>query len=528
MTSETYKEKQIALLYEVIQALTSSLDLRESLEAILELLSRLMKMNRGTVTLLDPSTETLTIEVAHGMSSESKQKGRYRIGEGITGQVVASGRAEIVPLVHHDPRFLDRTKSRGDISKKRISFLCVPIKTENETIGALSVDKNFRNNTTFQDDVRLLEIVAMMIAQVVRHHDLIRQDKARLMGENLSLRQKLQKRYRINNIIGHSGRMEEVYEMINQVADSNANVLIRGESGTGKELVAHAIHFNSPRASRPFVKINCAAVPENLLESELFGHEKGAFTGAVSSKEGRFEWADKGTLFLDEIGDIPLSVQVKLLRVIQTKEFERVGGRKTVQVNVRLVAATHRNLEQEVKEGRFREDLYWRINVFPIYLPPLRERKDDIVLLADHFLEKYSREYNKEVKRLSTPAIDLLMSYHWPGNVRELENCMERAVLVCRSSVIRAEHLPPSLQTAETSGTSVAGNLPQAVDNLEREMIMEALKKTNGHQGKAAQLLGVTERILGYKIKKYHIIPKIYSATGRNIQQNKEAISNNS
>jgi Nif-specific regulatory protein len=512
MTGETYKEKQIALLYEVTRALTSSLDLKESLESILELLRQLMKMNRGTITLLDPATETLTIEVAHGMSTESKQKGRYRIGEGITGKVVASGEAEIVPLVHQDPRFLDRTKSRGDISKKRISFLCVPIKIENETIGALSVDKNFRNNASFQDDVRLLEIVAMMISQVVRHHDLIRRDKARLVGENISLRQKLRKRYSFENIIGHSGRMLEVYDMIHQVADSNANVLIRGESGTGKELVANAIHFNSPRSSGPFIKINCAAVPENLLESELFGHEKGAFTGAVASKEGRFEWANGGTLFLDEIGDMPLSIQVKLLRVIQTKEFERVGGRKTIRVDVRLVAATHRNLEQDVKEGTFREDLYWRINVFPIYLPALRERKDDIIFLADHFLEKYGRDYEKEIKRLSTPAIDLLMSYHWPGNVRELENCIERAVLVCRSNVIRAEHLPPSLQTAETSGTSVSGDLPHAVDNLEREMIMEALKKTHGHQGKAAKALGITERMMGYKIRKHHIIPKVYSS----------------
>lgn len=518
MKDDTYKEKQIALLYEVTRTLGSSLDLKKNLEAILELLSRLMRMNRGTIVLLDPTTETLTIEVAHGLSLESKEKGRYRVGEGITGQVVATGKAEIVPLISHDPRFLDRTKSRGDISKKRISFLCVPIKTENETIGALSADKNFRNNVSFQEEVRLLEIVASMIAQVVRHHTLIRQDKARLLGENMSLRQELQKRYRIDNIIGHSGRMEEVYEMIHQVADSNANVLIQGESGTGKELAAHAIHFSSPRASKPFIKINCAAIPESLLESELFGHEKGAFTGATATKEGRFEWADGGTLFLDEIGDMPISIQAKLLRVLQTKEFERIGGRKTIRVDIRLVVATHRNLEAEIKKGGFREDLYWRINVFPICLPPLRERKDDIVLLADHFLEKYSREYSKEIKRLSTPAIDLLMSYHWPGNVRELENCMERAVLVCPANVIRAEHLPPSLQTAETSGTPVAGNLPQAVTNLEREMILEALKKNHGHQGKAAQLLGITERILGYKIKQHHIVPKIYSATGRNVR----------
>jgi len=515
MKKETYNEKQIALLYEVTRSLTSSLNLKENLESILELLNKLMKMNRGTITLLDPTTETLTIEVAYGLSAESKEKGRYRIGEGITGQVVASGRAEIVPLIHRDPRFLDRTKSRGDISMKQISFFCVPIQRGTETIGALSVDKNYSNETLFMDDCRLLEIVAVMIAQIVRIHSFINQEKARLIGENKNLRQELKNRYRIDNIIGHSRRMEEVYEMIHQVADSNAHVLIRGESGTGKELVAHAIHYNSSRSPAPFIKINCAAVPENLLESELFGHEKGAFTGALATKEGRFEWADRGTLFMDEIGDMPLSIQAKLLRVIQTKEFERVGGKKTIHVDVRLVTATHRNLEEEVRKGNFREDLYWRINVFPICLPPLRDRKDDITLLADHFLEKYRQEYNKDINRLSTPAIDLLMSYHWPGNVRELENCMERAVLVCQNNVIRAEHLPPSLQSIEASGPVATGSLPHAMDRLEREMILEALKKNYGHQGRSAKLLGITERMLGYKIKKHHIIPKAYTSPGK-------------
>lgn len=341
---------------------------------------------------------------------------------------------------------------------------------------------------------------------------MMKSEKEKLLRENIYLRHELKDRYEYRNIVTRSSRMREVLEMIEQVSKSNATVLIRGESGTGKELVANAIHYNSPRATKPFVVVNCAALPEELLESELFGHEKGAFTGATRRKEGRFEWANGGTLFLDEVGDFPLSTQVKLLRVIQTKEFERLGGRETIRVNVRIITATNKNLEKEVAEERFRDDLYYRINVFPIFLPPLRERKEDIVLLADHFLKKYSAQNFKDIKRISTPAIDMFMSYHWPGNVRELENCIERAVLVCNEGVIRAQHLPPSLQTADASHTKYPGALPEAVANVEREMIMEALKTTKGHQGKAGKLLGVTERMLGYKIKKYGISPKIYSA----------------
>ncbi|MHC4501060.1 MAG: sigma-54 interaction domain-containing protein, partial [Planctomycetota bacterium] len=244
-------------------------------------------------------------------------------------------------------------------------------------------------------------------------------------------------------MVGSSSTMQQVYRLIEQVADSNTTVLIRGESGTGKDLVAHAIHYNSPRADKPFVKVNCTALPEALLESELFGHEKGAFTGAIERKLGRFERANGGTIFLDEIGDFPLNLQVKLLRVIQFKEFERLGGYETIKANVRIIVATNKNLEEQIEKALFREDLYYRINVFPIYLPPLRERKDDIMLLADYFLEKLAAANSKDIKRISTPAIEMLTRYHWPGNVRELENCIERAVLLCDGDVIRSEHMPP-------------------------------------------------------------------------------------
>jgi Nif-specific regulatory protein len=281
--------------------------------------------------------------------------------------------------------------------------------------------------------------------------------------------------------------------------------LIRGESGTGKELIAHAIHYNSLRANKPFVKVSCAALPDSLIESELFGYEKGAFTGAQQRKKGRFELAEGGTLFLDEIGDIPLATQVKLLRVLQEREYERLGGTETLKSNVRLITATNKDLEKAIAEGTFREDLYYRLNVFTIFVPPLRERKTDLLLLADHFLETFSRTHSKNIKRISTPAIDMLMSYHWPGNVRELENTLERAVLVCDGHVIHAHHLPPTLQTAEASGTITRVSLRDAVAAYEKDLISDALKTTRGNRAKAARLLNTTERIINYQVKKYSI-----------------------
>jgi Nif-specific regulatory protein len=293
--------------------------------------------------------------------------------------------------------------------------------------------------------------------------------------------------------------------MISQVCRSNATVLIRGESGTGKELVANAIHFNSPRAKNTFVKVNCAALPATLIESELFGHEKGAFTGAIRQKRGKFELGNKGTIFLDEIGSIGLDVQANLLRVLQEKEFERVGGTQTIKSDVRIIAATSKNLEHAVEAETFRGDLYYRLNVFPIYLPPLRERKTDILLLADHFLENYAKENSKDIRRFSTPAIDMLMQYHWPGNVRELENCIERAVLLCEGGVVRSYHLPPTLQTGEQSDTVPVRALDEAVAGLEREMIIDALKNTRGNMAMAAELLQTTVRKFTYKAKKYGV-----------------------
>jgi Nif-specific regulatory protein len=326
-----------------------------------------------------------------------------------------------------------------------------------------------------------------------------------LLDENTHLRQELKEKHEFAHIIGNSNPMKHVYDQVTQVAKSNATVLLRGESGTGKEMIANAIHYNSLRAKKPLIKINCAALPDTLIESELFGHEKGAFTGADRFKKGRFEMADGGTLFLDEIGDLPLQTQIKLLRVLQEREFERLGGGQTIKTNIRLITATNKNLEEAIARGEFREDLYYRLNVFTIYLPPLRERKSDILLLAEHFLEKFELEHGKRIRRISTPAIDMLMSYHFPGNVRELENAIERAVVVCDSNVIHGHHLPPTLQTAEVTGTVTDLSLKSAVEAFERGMIQDALKSTRGNIAKAAKQLDSTERILGYKIKQYGI-----------------------
>ncbi len=500
--------EEIACLYEITKALSSSLDMHQSLSQVLSILAERMGMNRGTITIINPYTSELQIEVAHGLSAEARKRGRYRIGEGITGRVVATGEPIVVPKISEEPLFLNRTRSRGNLRRQEISFICVPIKAGQKVIGTLSVDRIFSQDVSLEDDLRLLTIISGLVAQTVSNIQAIQEERERLLSENRRLKRELEEKYHVDNLIGRSSRMQEVFEMIHRVAKSNATVLLRGESGTGKSLAAKAIHYNSNRAEKPFVTVTCAALPESLLESELFGHEKGAFTGANRTKRGLFEQAQGGTIFLDEIGEISPTVQTKLLHVIQEKEFYRVGGSKPIRCDVRIIAATNKNLEEAMARGDFREDLYYRLNVFPIYLPPLRERKTDILLLAEHFLERYCQEHQKTIKRISTQAIDLLMQYHWPGNIRELQNVIERAVIVCDEEVIRSYHLPPTLQTRGSSNTGSVRSLSAAVENLERELIIEALKETRGNQSQAAKLLDTSLRILNYKIHKYGINPK--------------------
>jgi Nif-specific regulatory protein len=504
------RPSEIECLYEITTAIHSTLDMRQALYKVLDLMASRLDMHRGSITLLDPRTSEIHIEVAHGISPKEKTRGRYKMGEGVTGRVIETGRPMAIPHIDDTPLFLDRTGARKGIDKSNISFICVPIKDEGKTIGALSVDRVFKGEGPLEEDLRLLTVIGGLIAKKVAVLDRINQEREQLSEENLRLRRELNKKYSFSNIIGNSRKMQEVFHLITQVAKSNANVLLLGESGTGKELVANAIHYNSLRADKPFIKVNCAALPANLVEAELFGYEKGAFTGASQQKAGKFELASGGTIFLDEIGSLALESQGKLLRVLQEREMERLGATKTIKVNVRLIAATNKDLASAVEQGNFREDLFYRLNVYPIYLPALRDREADVLLLADYFLEKYAGEYGKDIKRISTPAIDAIAQYHWPGNVRELENCMERAVLLCDDQVIHSYHLPPTLQTAADTGTQPNQSLAEAVERFEREILIDALKSSRGNMRQAAQALKTTERIFGYKVRKYRIHPKQY------------------
>jgi len=505
-----HKPDEIFCLYEITKAIHATLDLRQALYKALGLMSEHLGMNRGSISLLNPETSEIHIEVAHGISSTEKTRGRYKLGEGVTGRVIETGRPMAVPKIDDEPLFLDRTGARKSIDKSTISFICVPIKEGQKVIGALSVDRVFEGSAPLEEDVRLLTVVSTLIAQKVAVLESFNREQDRLKEENLRLRKELNKKYSFTNIVGNSRKMQEVFYLITQVAKSNANVLLLGESGTGKELVANAIHYNSLRSTKPFIKVNCAALPENLVEAELFGYEKGAFTGANREKAGKFEMAHGGTIFLDEIGSLALESQGKLLRVLQERELERLGGNQVIKTNIRLIAATNKDLARSVEQGTFREDLFYRLNVYPIYLPALREREADVLLLADYFLEKYADEYDKNIKRISTPAIEALTQYHWPGNVRELENCMERAVLLCDDQVIHSYHLPPTLQTAQETGTQQTQSLEEAVERFERELLIDALKSSRGNMRQAAMALKTTERIFGYKVKKYGIEPKRY------------------
>jgi len=499
---------ELTLLLELSEILDRSMDLHEVLSPALEAIHRHLGMLRGTITLLNRETGEISIEAAYGLSPGEQSRGRYRLGEGVTGRVVAEGRPAIVPRISEEAHFLDKTGTLKDLDPGEISFICVPIKLENETIGTLSANRLFAGDVSLEEDVRLLRIIASLVSRAVRLRQQAQEDRQRLVEERARLREELKERFRPANIIGRSKAMQHVYDLIAQVARTDTTVLLRGESGVGKELVAHAIHYNSRRSDRPFIKVSCAALPESIIESELFGHEKGAFTGATQRRPGRFERANGGTLFLDEVGDLSAHTQVRLLRVLQEKEFERVGGTEPIKTDVRVIAATNRDLESAIRDEDFRQDLYYRLNVFPIHIPPLRERPTDIMLLADHFVEKHGKAHGKHVRRISTPAIDMLTSYHWPGNVRELENCIERAVLLSTDDVIHGHHLPPTLQTAEASGTVPPNDLEAALNGLEREMILEALKSARGNMAKAARNLGITERVMGLRVKKHGIDPK--------------------
>jgi Nif-specific regulatory protein len=494
------RTSELAALLRVSQTMVSSFDIDRNLRKAMRVLAEDLDLQRATVALVHPETRELRIAAAHGLTRAEIARGIYRIGEGVVGRVVSSGKAMVVPNIGEEPLFLNRTGSRP--VKTDIAFISVPVLLRGEVLGVLSADRVFGDEAvSLDEDVRVLEIVASIIAHAVRLYWTYQHE----VEKRESLRRELRGRYSIPNIIGDSDAMQEVFRVVTKVAQSQATVLLRGESGTGKELIAHALHYPGLRPKGPFVAINCAALPENLLEAELFGYEKGAFTGAVASKQGRFELARGGTIFLDEVGDVTPSLQAKLLRVLQERTFERLGGTKTLTTDARIISATNRDLELMTKQNEFREDLYWRLNVVPVFLPALRERREDLPLLIEHFLDRFAQLSGRDV-RLSTDTLRLLMRYPWPGNIRELENTMQRLVVLAEDDTIEPSDLPMHLLMHDLPEEGGAGmSLDDEIEALERRRIVAALRRHAFVQAKAARELGVTPRQLGYKVRKYDL-----------------------
>lgn len=497
--------KELTLLFDISISLNKSKNIKDVLYQILQMMAKYIGMDRGTITLVKKGSSEINIEEAYGLSSEEKARGKYKVGEGIIGKVVKSGMSVYIPRISDEPQFMDKTKARKKINIEDVSFLCVPIKHEKEVIGTLSVDRVFNNNLSFEEDIRLITIIGSMIAQALKARQEELEEVERLKEENERLQTELQMKFNPSNMIGNGQAMQVVFNLISKVAPTAANVLITGESGVGKELVAKSIHFNSQRASQKFEEMNCSGVAKSLLEVELFGQEVKDEHSELKITKGIFERANGGSVFLTDLADVPKDLQAKLLLLIQDKKIQRIGSKKKIEVDIRLIAATNKNIERLLEEGKVMEDLYFFLNVFPIYIPPLRERKSDIPQLIDHFIQKFNAEHSLKVKRISTSAIDMIMSYHWPGNVRELENCLERACILGNTGVIYGFHLPPTLQTPDSSGAPERGPLQSVLAKVEKELVQDNLKLTKGDVGLAADNLGLTERQMEIRIAKYNI-----------------------
>ena len=502
------ESKEFSLLLALTTILSSSLNLKETLKEFFNVLHEQVFLIKGVLALMDPVTSQLKIEESYGFLESSSGKVELSKWEQIGMQALDSENALIISDLGQAVEVFGDL-DRCDVGEE--SFICIPIILGEEKIGFLSIDLPYENETVFYKNLKLFSIISLMIGQEIKLKKLLEREKKALRRENLLLKGELKEKYNIQNMIGKSKEMIFVYESINQVSNSNATVLITGESGTGKELVAHSIHYNSTRSKGPFVKVNCGAIPENLIESELFGHEKGAFTDAYEQRIGLFEVAHEGTIFLDEIGELSLSMQVKLLRVLQDKEITRVGSVTPKKINIRVIAATNKNLETAMEENEFREDLFYRLNIFPILVPSLRERRTDIMLLAEHFLEQFSLENNKKIKHISSAAADLLTEYDWPGNVRELVNCMERVSIICQSDTVLLSHLPQKIQQTQRLDKAVelqGRSFKAMVELYEEKIISEALAQCSGNCSKAARHLQTTNRVLSYKMKKFGLEKK--------------------
>jgi len=496
-------------LFNMSQVVVHNESLTETLSILLKIMKEDMGVLKGMICLYNSKTGKIFIHDSIGLSEEEEIRGVYSIGEGITGRVVETGEPMIIPDITEHPGFLDRTRSHTE-HKKEISFVCIPIAHGKKVMGALSIERLCANPKSLKHDVEILVVIAAMIAQAVELYLLENEERHFIKMENERLKLALKEKYHPANIIGNSKPMFEVYALIEKIACTKTTVLILGESGVGKELVANAIHYKGIDSNGPFIVFNCAALPESIIESELFGHEKGAFTSADRFRKGRFEEADGGTIFIDEIGELSLPMQAKLLRVLQERTFERVGGNKPVKVNIRVITATNRDLAKMVQEGTFREDLFFRLNVFPIMIPPLRERGSDILILAEYFIKLFVKQQGKEIKRISTPVQEMLLAYSWPGNVRELQNVIERAVILSEDKVLHGYDLPLSLQTPILTNCSHKVGLEAKLDGVEYEMIIEALTMHKGNISAAALELGLSRRILSLRMAKFGINYKKY------------------
>jgi len=501
LTSNLHR-KELEALYRVCEILSRSLDFAQTVRKVLEVLEEEADLSRGMVSVLDPDSGDLVVHAVHGADVQETEPVRYQPGEGILGLLLEDKRAVALPIAGRDPRFLNRL----GIYDRRLPFIATPINVGGSLKGVLAVQPDAPDDGLLAERVRFVEMVANLIGRSVRLSLDVEEEKKSIAEERDSLRRTVRHQFGFDNIVGHSPLMRRIFEQIRMVAKWNTTVLIRGETGTGKELIANAIHYNSPRSRGPYVRLNCASLPENLLESELFGHEKGAFTGALAQKKGRFEQADGGTLFLDEIGEVSAAFQAKLLRVLQEGELERVGGTRTIKIDVRVIAATHRDLEADVQSGKFREDLYYRLNVMPIYLPALRERMEDIPDIARFLTGKIGKNQGRLLE-LTDSALRVLMHHDWPGNVRELENCLERAAVMSENGIIdRDAVLVTGIEEQVSLGRASHRGVDLDDPDLdERERVIAALEQAGWVQAKAARLLDMTPRQIAYRIQTLNI-----------------------
>ncbi|MDQ3000351.1 MAG: sigma 54-interacting transcriptional regulator [Fibrobacterota bacterium] len=517
-----HQARIMAALTEISKLFSSSLDYNEVANQCLRTLSQTLDLERGTLLMPTTDRKCLVIKASVGFSPEEIRNSVYKIGEDFVGRVFSNCLPMALPDADDVPGVPTPKEMSEEFNLYRIGFIAVPVVLDSRPIGVITAHRTSRSSTMVDEDIKVMKIVASLLSQTLRIAEMIREENSKLVQENKELHAELEERFNPDNLISNSSAMAKTLAMVKRVAGTDASVLLRGESGTGKTLLARSIHYTSTRQKSPFVIVNCAALPAGLIESELFGHEKGAFTGALNQRIGRFEAADQGTIFLDEIGEIPLETQAKLLSVIQDGTFERVGSSKTMTADVRLICATNANLEQLIRDKRFREDLYYRLMVVPINVPPLRSRREDVLPLASYFLKKFTTKYNKRIS-ISREVMEFLAGYPWPGNVRELENTIERTVVLAGTEALTAKDIPilnsmvETLEPAPAPATSntVVTFSPLSRRSKERQLyervplrekdIREAMHNAGGIQTHAARMLGVSLRQLRYALSRFGI-----------------------